>query len=248
MEIALLVLAASATALVTGAGAVPVFLLGERADRLRPLLWGVTIGLMSVASIVGLLLPALDEGRPLTAAVGLGVGVAFLVVSRGLLAHHDVHVGKLRGAGVRRSLLVFGVLLLHSLPEGFAIGTAFASQTEGLALFVFLAIALQNIPEGTSVAIPMASAGFSRSQQFWAAVLTSAPQPLGAVLAYLAVEQVSGLLTFSFAFAAGAMLSLVVIELLPQAYVRGGRVAAFVGAVLGAGLMLTLAATLGVDA
>ena len=248
MELAVLTLAASATALVTGVGAVPAFLLGERADRLRPFLWGVTIGLMGVASIVGLLLPALDEGEPVTAAAGLAVGVALLLVSRALLARHDVHVGKLRGAGVRRSLLVFGVLLLHSLPEGFAIGTAFASETEGLALFVFLAIALQNIPEGTSVAIPMAGAGFSRCQQFWAAVLTSAPQPLGAVLAYIAVEQVGGLLTFSFAFAAGAMLALVVIELIPQASVRGGRPAAFAGALLGAGLMLALAATLGVDA
>ena len=111
---------------------------------------------------------------------------------------------------MRRSLLVFGVLLVHSLPEGFAIGTAFASDTEGLALFIFLAIALQNVPEGTSVAIPMESAGFGRGQQFWAAVLTSAPQPVGAVIAYLAVEQINGLLPFSFAFAAGAMLALVV--------------------------------------
>ena len=127
-------------------------------------------------------------------------------------------MGELRGAGVRRSLLVFGVLLVHSLPEGFAIGTAFASETEGLALFVILAIALQNMPEGTSVAIPMESAGFDRHQQFWAAVLTSAPQPVGAVLAFLAVEQISGLLPFSFAFAAGAMLALVAVEIVPQAF------------------------------
>ena len=103
----------------------------------------------------------------------------------------------LRGAGVRRSLLVFAVLLVHSLPEGFAIGAAYASDTAGLALFVFLAIALQNVPEGTSVAIPMEAAGFGRAQQFGAAVLTSAPQPLGAVIAYLAVEQVTALLPVS---------------------------------------------------
>ena len=150
--------------------------------------------------------------------------MVFLLGSRRLLAGRDVHVGKLRGAGVRRSLLVFGVLLVHSLPEGFAIGTAFASDTEGLALFVFLAIALQNIPEGTSVAIPMESAGFGRAQQFWAAVLTSAPQPVGAVIAYLAVEQITGLLPFSFAFAAGAMLALVVVELRPGG-IRGRRTA-----------------------
>ena len=174
------------------------------------------------------------------------MGVAFLLASRRLLAHRDVHVGELRGAGVRRSLLVFGVLLVHSLPEGFAIGTAFASDTEGLALFVILAIGLQNIPEGTSVAIPMESAGFSPAQQWWAAVLTSAPQPVGAVIAFLAVEQISGLLPFSFAFAAGAMLALVIIELVPIAFARGGRSAAAAGTAAGAGVMLLLAALLGV--
>jgi ZIP family zinc transporter len=201
---------------------------------------------MSVASVVGLLLPALDEDGGAAVGAGLVTGVGFLLGSRRLLAGRDVHVGELRGAGVRRSILVFGVLLVHSLPEGFAIGTAFASDTEGLALFVILAIALQNVPEGTSVAIPMASAGFGRAQQWWAAVLTSVPQPVGAVIAYLAVEQIEALLPFSFAFAAGAMLSLVVVELAPAAFVRGGRLAAAAGTASGAALMVALAATLGV--
>ena len=246
MDVAVLVLAGTATAFATGVGAVPVFLLGERATQLRPFLWGATVGLMGVASVVGLLLPALDEDGGATVGAGLVVGVLFLLGSRRLLAGRDVHVGKLRGAGVRRSLLVFGVLLVHSLPEGFAIGTAFASDTEGLALFIFLAIALQNVPEGTSVAIPMESAGFSHGQQFWAAVLTSAPQPVGAVVAYLAVEEITGLLPFSFAFAAGAMLALVVAELAPEAYRAGGRLAAAAGTTAGAALMLALAALLGV--
>jgi zinc transporter, ZIP family len=246
MDVAALALAGSATALATGLGAVPVFVLGPRAERLRPFLWGTAIGLMGVASVVGLLLPALDEDGAVEVVAGVVVGVAFLLASRRLLAHRDVHVGELRGAGVRRSLLVFGVLLVHSLPEGFAIGTAYASDTEGLALFVILAIALQNIPEGTSVAIPMESAGFSAAQQWWAAVLTSVPQPVGAVIAFLAVEQISGLLPFSFAFAAGAMLALVIIELVPVAFARGGRLAAAAGAATGAGVMLLLAALLGV--
>jgi ZIP family zinc transporter len=247
LEIAVLALAGSATALATGLGTVPVFLLGERAHTLRPFLWGTAVGLMGVASILGLLIPALDEGDSGSVAAGLLVGTGFLLASRRLLKHRDVHVGALRGAGVRRALLVFGVLLVHSLPEGFAIGTAFASDTQGLALFVVLAIGLQNVPEGTSVAIPMESAGFSRAQQFWAAVLTSAPQPVGAVLAYLAVDQVNGLLAFSFAFAAGAMLSLVTAELAPQAFARGGRALAVAGTLAGAVTMLLLALTLGVD-
>jgi zinc transporter ZupT len=160
VEIVVLALAGTGTALATGLGALPVSRLGDHADRIRPALWGLTVGLMSVASIVGLLLPALDEGSSAAVAAGLAVGVVFLLLSRRALEARDVHVGQLSGAGVRRSVLVFAVLLVHSLPEGFAIGTAFASETEGLGLFVILAIALQNVPEGTSVAIPMDAAGF----------------------------------------------------------------------------------------
>jgi zinc transporter, ZIP family len=246
MELAVLALAGSGTALATGLGALPVSRLGAHADTLRPALWGLTVGLMTVASIVGLLLPALDEGSAAAVATGLVVGAVFLLVSRRALEARDVHVGQLTGAGVRRSVLVFAVLLVHSLPEGLAIGTAFASDTEGLGLFVILAIALQNIPEGTSVAIPMDAAGFPPSQQFWAAVLTSASQPVGAVLAYLLVEQVEGLLPFSFAFAAGAMLCLVTVELAPEAFKPGTRGLALVGTVSGSLLMIGLAALLGV--
>ncbi len=127
------------------------------------------------------------------------------------------------GSGARTSALVFLVLFVHSLPEGFAVGTAFASDRAGLSLFVILAIAIQNIPEGTSVAIPMAASGFSRGRQFWAAVATSAPQPVGALIAFLLVEQVEWLLPFSFAFAAGAMLALIAAEMLPQAFAGAAR-------------------------
>lgn len=246
MEVALLALAGSGTALATGLGAIPVSRLGRRADEVRPALWGLTVGLMGVASIVGLLLPALDEDSTASVVAGLLSGLGFLLVSRWILARREIHVGELSGAGVRRAVLVFAVLLVHSLPEGLAIGTAFASETEGLGLFVILAIALQNVPEGTSVAIPMEAAGFRPRQQFWAAVATSAPQPVGAVAAYVLVQQVESLLPFSFAFAAGAMLALVVVELAPQAFRRGSLRVALVGTALGAFLMLALAAVLGV--
>jgi zinc transporter, ZIP family len=246
MELAVLALAGSGTALATGLGALPVSRLGVHARTVRPALWGLTVGLMTVASIVGLLLPALGEGSVNGVAAGLVVGIAFLLLSRRILEARDVHVGQLSGASVRRSILVFGVLLVHSLPEGLAIGTAFVSETQGLGLFVILAIALQNIPEGTSVAIPMDTAGFRPRQQFWAAVLTSAPQPVGAVLAYLLVQQINGLLPFSFAFAAGAMLCLVALELVPQTFRRGSRALSLAGTAAGALLMLALAALLGV--
>jgi len=246
VDLVVLALAGTGTALATGLGAIPVSRLGARAGALRPALWGMTVGLMSVASVLGLLLPALDEGSTASVLVGLGLGVLFLLASRRLLQGRDVHVGALRGAGVRRSVLVFGVLLVHSLPEGFAIGTAYASETEGLGLFVILAIALQNVPEGTSVAIPMEAAGFKPSQQFWAAVATSAPQPVGALIAYALVEQIKSLLPISFAFAAGAMLALVSFELVPEAFRRGSMSTAVAGTLAGALLMLILAGVLGV--
>ena len=246
MDIVLLALAASATALATGLGAVPVFFMGARAEVLRPILLGTAIGAMTVASVVGLLKPALEEGSTASVAAGFLVGVLLLVGAAVLLGKRDVHVGELRGSSVRLSVLVFGVLLVHSLPEGLAIGTAYASDRAGLSLFVILAIALQNIPEGTSIALPMEMAGFSRSRQFWAAVLTSAPQPVGAVVAFLVVEHVSGLLPASFGFAAGAMLALVAFELVPQVLARGRVLGASVGALVGAGVMLALAAAVGI--
>lgn len=234
------------TALACGIGAIPVFALGERAVGLQPALWGLAAGLMALASVVGLLLPALDEGGPGAVAGGLVSGAAFLLLTRRLLAGRDVHVGSLHGAGVRRGMLVFVVLLVHSLPEGFAIGTAYASDRAGLDVFVIVAIALQNIPEGTSVAIPMRAAGFSAGQQFWAAVATSAPQPVGAVIAFVLVEFVTDLLPVSFAFAAGAMLALVAFELLPQAITRSTWPSALAGFAAGAASMLLLSAVLGV--
>ncbi len=235
----------SATALATGLGAIPVFFLGRRASEWALGLWGLAAGVMSVAAVVGLLLPAIDEGTTAEVGGGLAAGIVFLAATRIFVGGHDVHVGRLRGAGVRTSVLVFVVLLVHSLPEGFAIGTAYASDTAGLGLFVILAIALQNIPEGTGVAIPMADAGFSRAEQFWAAVLTSAPQPVGAAVAFSLVETVGGLLAVSFAFAGGAMLALVISDLLPRALSPLGWRGP-VGFATGGLVMLALGAALGV--
>jgi ZIP family zinc transporter len=241
----ILVVAACGTALATGIGAIPVFFLGDRAAQLTPSLLGFAAGVMGVASIVGLLIPASEEGSALTVVAGLVLGVGLLGLARRQLKSDATFLGR-QGPGARTSALVFLVLFVHSLPEGFAVGTAFASDRAGLSLFVILAIAIQNIPEGTSVAIPMAAAGFSRTRQFWAAVGTSAPQPVGALVAYLLVEQIQALLPLSFAFAAGAMLALIAVELLPRAYGGPGRLGPSGGMALGAAVMLGLSFALGV--
>jgi ZIP family zinc transporter len=244
-DLLVLFLAACGTAVATGLGAIPVWFLGQRAAELTPFLLGLAAGVMGVASIFGLLVPAAEEGNVWEILAGLAVGGVLLSVARRRLPTDAVFMGR-TGAGARTSALVFAVLFVHSLPEGFAVGTAYASDRAGLGLFVILAIAIQNVPEGTSVAIPMERAGFSRVRQFWAAVATSAPQPVGALIAYVAVEQVSALLPFSFAFAAGAMLSLIAFELLPEAYGQQRAGGPSLGLALGAAVMLALDVALGV--
>jgi zinc transporter, ZIP family len=244
-DLLVLFLAATATMLATGIGAIPVFFLGTRAARLTPSLLGFAAGVMGVASVVGLLVPAVEEGSAVEVLTGLLAGGLLLGFARRRLPADGAFLGR-RGPSARTSALVFAVLFVHSLPEGFAVGTAYASDRAGLGLFVIIAIAIQNIPEGTSVAIPMRAAGFSHARQFWAAVATSAPQPVGAIVAYLAVEQVSALLPFSFAFAAGAMLSLVALELVPDAYRARRPLGPTVGLVLGALVMVAFDVLLGV--
>jgi zinc transporter, ZIP family len=244
-ELLVLILAACATTLATGLGAIPVFLLGDRAKKLTPFLLGFAGGVMGVAAVAGLLIPAGEEGSVAEVLTGLAVGVGFLALARRRFDPDAGFMGR-TGPGARTSALVFLVLFVHSLPEGLAIGTAFASDRAGLSLFVILAIAIQNVPEGTSVAIPMAEAGFGRGRQFWAAVATSAPQPAGAVVAYLAVEEITGLLPFSFAFAAGAMLALILAEMLPKAYATRRPLQPSAGIAIGAAIMLGLSFALGV--
>jgi ZIP family zinc transporter len=198
----------------TGLGAIPVFLLGARAERLQPVLSAVAAIVMVVASL-GLLAPAFDDGSTAAVIGGIVVGACFVLAARRRLRRRGRFAGAERAAA-RRSLLVFGVLFVHSFPEGFAVGAAWAAHAAALGPFVVIAIALQNIPEGTAVAIPMANAGYSASRQFWAAVGTSAPQPLGALIAYVLVEEVRALLPVSLAFAAGAMLAVVFWELAPE--------------------------------
>ena len=245
MELLYVALAGTGSALATGAGAVPVFLAAHRARSALPFLGGLAVGAMVVASFVGLLEPALGAGSGPEVAAGTAVGVAFVILARRGLRARQRRIAGLGSASGARSMLVFGVLLVHSLPEGLALGAAFASETAGLGLFVALAIALQNVPEGTAVALPMQAEGAAPRRQVGAAIASSLPQPVGAIAAYLLVEQVDPLLPASLSFAAGAMLAVVVLDLLPEAW-RGAHVGALAGAAAGAAAMFALSAVAGV--
>jgi ZIP family zinc transporter len=237
-----LVLLASLTAVATGVGAIPVMLLGDRARSIVPLLLGIAGGVMAVASVMGLIIPAFDRGTAVEVLGGLALGVGFLLIARRYLSHLPRDFSQ---AGGSTGLLVFLVLLVHSLPEGFAVGTAYEADPSQLGIFVVIAIAIQNVPEGTSVAIPLAATGASGRRQFWMAVASSVPQPIGAVIAYLLVQEISALLPVSFGFAAGAMLALTVIEILPDAWLESPR-QTFLGLTVSIPLMVALSLALGV--
>jgi zinc transporter, ZIP family len=241
----LLTAIALATVLATGIGALPVIALGaHRARAAQGMLNGFAAGVMAVAATVGLLVPAAERGSATTVTVAGAGGAIALVLSRYGLRNHTRHGAT--GEAATRSLLVIGVLFVHSLPEGFAIGSAFASSEAGLSAFVIAAIAIQNVPEGTATAAAMQPAGYGAGRQFWGAVLTSVPQVPGALIAWLAVEQIEGLLPASFALAGGAMLALVLVDLLPDAWRHASRVNVVSGTAAGAAVMLALGALLDV--
>lgn len=237
-------LLATFTALATGFGALPVSWIGpERVRRYEPFLLGVTAGVMTAASIGLVVDPVLDSDFvPLL--VGLALGAGFLFVAKRLLDARPPSDDPKVGRHITRSILVFAVLFVHSLPEGFALGSAWASTVAGIGVFVFIAISLQNVPEGTATAIPMAQAGYSKSRQFWAAVGTSLPQPVGAVLAFVLVAEIAALLPWSLGFAAGAMIAMVAADLLPEAYGEGRNGLATGGVAIALATMALLAALL----
>lgn len=230
-------LAASLTVAATGLGAVPVILLGPRAERLRAALSGVAIGVMSVAAVQGLLIPAARSGSTATVVAGGVCGVVLLVGGRAAARRHYASD---RDA---RAWLTFAALFVHSLPEGLAIGAAFASSA-GLAVFVIVAIAVQNIPEGTAVAIGLRASGRSARTQIIAAVASSAPQVPGALVAWLAVDAIDAALPLSLALAGTAMLALVVVELVPESWRAHERSGTACGALAGGAAMAALALAL----
>lgn len=233
-------LAGVITMLATGLGVIPVYLLGGRTQYWRPFLVGLAAGAMAVAAFIGLIKPGLEIGSTAEVLGGVAAGIALFAVLRLALRRHDRDALSVRGADRRKAALIFAVLFVHSLPEGFAVGTAYAAPDHSVSLFVILAIALQNVPEGTSVAIPLRDAGVGFWRQFWIATATSLPQPIGALIAFALVDLISSLLPVSFGFAAGAMLLIVAMELVPDGFKRGTRQRASAGALLGAAIILAL--------
>jgi len=125
--------------------------------------------------------------------------------------------GEKPSPALTKALVIFTALTLHNMPEGMSVGVAFASGSIALGIEVALAIGIQNIPEGFAVAAPLSASGFSKKKSFSYAVFSGVVEPINAVLAYIIISLVKGLLPYFFGFCAGAMLFVVINEMIPEA-------------------------------
>ena len=239
------------TFLMTTLGAALVFFLaGEPHPRFQRALLGFAAGVMTAASVWSLLLPAIDQAAegPLPgwvpAAGGMLTGVAFLAALDALLPRLRRRRQAMT-ASWRQTTLLMTAITLHNVPEGMAVGLAFALAAggEGFASAAALAmgIGIQNFPEGAAVALPLRQGGWSRPRAFAGGMLSGAVEPVFGVLVVLAAAGVEPLMPWLLSFAAGAMLYVVVEELVPQAHSRAGTC----GFVLGFLVMMVLDVALG---
>jgi ZIP family zinc transporter len=216
------------TYLLTAAGTLPVLFFRAAPRRLMDALMGFSGGVMVAASCWSLLQPALQVGGLRPAVLGLLLGGAFLYLLDAALPHlHPEFPEEAVPEGPpvrwRRSALLMVAITVHNFPEGLAVGVAYGSGEVGAATALAIGIGLQNIPEGLAIALPLRREGMSRGRAFWYGQLSAAIEPLAGVLGAALVFKSQAALPYGMAAAAGAMLYVVVEELIPET-VRSGTI------------------------
>lgn len=209
-------LAALVSDLATGLGALPLFFLDRVGQRWNGLAAGVASGMMLSASVFALADKALHRGSALEVIAGMIAGAAFFARTARLVERQHWTLGDWDERASRKSILVIATMFVHSVPEGIAIGVGYATGEIRLGVLLAAAIAVHNIPEGTAVSLPLRARGASIWRCAGYAILTSVPQPLLAVPAFMLTSVFQPLVAPSLGFAGGAMIFLVMSELLPD--------------------------------
>ena len=243
-------------------GSAMVFLLkDEISPRLQKLLLGFASGVMIAASVWSLLIPSIDMAEKqgdlaawIPAAVGFLAGMAFLLLLDSIIPH--LHINSNEPEGVKSKLkkttmLIFAVTL-HNIPEGMAVGVVLAGMIEGVstitvtgAMALSIGIAIQNFPEGAIISMPLKSAGKSRTKAFVSGALSGIVEPIAGIITILLIKVTLPMLPYLLAFAAGAMIYVVVEELIPEAQSGKHSNIATIGVALGFVLMMVLDVALG---
>ena len=242
-------------------GAATVFFLkGAMSDRLQKALLGFAAGVMIAASVWSLLIPAIEMEESsggiawLPAVVGFLLGIGFLLLLDTVIPHlhlnSDCPEGKPCGLG--KSFMLVLAVTLHNIPEGMAVGVVLAGMIEGStavtaasALALAVGIAIQNFPEGAVVSAPLVSCGLSRRRALLYGAASGVVEPIGAIATILLTAFVTPILPSFLSFAAGAMIYVVVEELIPESQSGTHSNIGTIGAALGFALMMLLDVALG---
>ena len=245
----------------TALGAAMVFLLGAHSSpTFHRLLLGFAAGVMIAASMWSLLIPAIDEAEEmgmigwLPAAGGSILGIAFLLAMDYLLPHftpESFHWKEGQTSPRRTALLVLAVTL-HNIPEGMAVGISFALAAQSgdpallpAALALAMGIGIQNFPEGAAISLPLRQEGMSRRRSFFIGAASGLVEPVFGLLTVLVVGSIQPLMPWLLSFAAGAMLYVVVEELIPEANLSEGDHSGTLGVMAGFLIMMILDVALG---
>jgi ZIP family zinc transporter len=255
-------LATSFTWGVTALGSASVFTARQFSRKTLDLMLGFAGGVMIAASYWSLLAPAIEmsEGKKvpawLPAVIGFLLGGAFLRLIDRLLPHLHLNlpIGEAEGLKTtwQRTVLLILAITLHNFPEGLAVGVAFGAAAAGLpsasiagAIALAIGIGLQNFPEGIAVAMPLRREGLSPFKSFWYGQLSAVVEPVAGVLGAAAVLLARPILPYALSFAAGAMIFVVIEEVVPEAQCGGDTDIATTGAMLGFAAMMLLDVALG---
>ncbi len=255
-------LATCFTWFITALGAAVVFTAREPSRRTLDTMLGFAAGVMIAASYWSLLAPAIEmaEGQALPAwvpaVVGFLIGAFFLRLADMLLPHLHLGMPMEKAEGIktswRRSTLLVLAITLHNIPEGLAVGVAFGAAAAGLpsatlagAIALAIGIGIQNFPEGTAVSMSLRRENISRLKCFWYGQLSGIVEPIAGVIGAALVLIARPILPYALAFAAGAMIFVVIEELVPESQTSGHSDAATMGAIIGFAVMMTLDVALG---
>ncbi len=249
------ILASVLAGLATGVGAIPILFTSNIKQKYQDTMLGFAAGVMLTASFFSLIIPALDivekDNSPSMAAIiviiGILLGIAVVWLLHNLIPHEHEHLGRegLTQVKISKIWLFVITICIHNFPEGLAVGVAFGTGDVNTGMPVAFGIGLQNIPEGLAVAVALVSIGYSKYYALLVALISGLIEPIGGLLGVLTVSISSAVLPWGLAFAAGAMLFIIVHEIIPEIHSKRNNNIATVGLVSGMMIMLYLDVSLG---
>lgn len=245
----------------TTLGSGMVFLMKNKINiKIEKLLLGFASGVMIAASVWSLLIPSIDMAKTqnvidwIPATIGFLLGIVFLLILDSIIPHLHLHTDKPEGlkAKIEKTTMMVLAVTLHNIPEGMAVGVVFAGAiahntgiTMAGAIALAIGIAIQNFPEGAIISMPLKSEGMSKLKAFMYGTLSGLVEPIGALLTIALTNLVVPILPYFLSFAAGAMIYVVVEELIPEAQNGEHSNISTIGVAIGFIIMMILDVALG---